>query len=239
MNKILLSPPFSNIKLLSSYKNTSRITGTYTLHPRPGLHRVLTTLRKIEGGWINNVGLRNPGIFKANSEIVSIAEINEADFELMLYILDKNPNVHSVEFNISCPNVDITGIRSDVLYVANQCFDNVIVKLPHNISDYEVCSLLEKGDFIPHVSNTKPSPKGSISGISLVERNISTIQLIKKERPDIKVIAGGGIYNMDIAKHYYNSGADMLSLSTILINPFKTWRLINELFEYHKTAKDK
>ena len=104
MNKILLSPPFSNIKLLSNYKNTSRITGTYTLNPRPGLYRVLTTLKKIEGGWINNVGLRNPGIFKANSEIVSIAEMEKGDFELMLYILDQNPNVNSIEFNISCPN---------------------------------------------------------------------------------------------------------------------------------------
>ena len=50
--------------------------------------------------------------------------------------MDQNPNVNSIELNISCPNVDVTGIRSDVLYVANECFDNVIVKVPHDISDY-------------------------------------------------------------------------------------------------------
>ena len=229
MNKILLSPPFSNIKLLSSYKNTTRITGTYTLSPRPGLYRVLTTLRKIKGGWVNKVGLRNPGILKANSGIVSIAEINVGDFEKMLNLLEATPNIEGVELNISCPNIDAIELRSEVLAVANRLFENVIVKVPHDISDDKLYALLEMGDFIIHVSNTKASPRGGISGRSLINRNISTIKKIKTFQAERKVIGGGGIYDLEVAKLYFDCGADFLSISTLLLNPYRAIKLMRQI----------
>ena len=64
INKVILSPPFSNI--YPNIKGTTRIVGTYTLHKRKGMYRVLTTLRKTKFGWLNRVGLRNPGIRKFN-----------------------------------------------------------------------------------------------------------------------------------------------------------------------------
>ena len=44
MEKIILSPPFSNI--YPNIKGCTRIVGTYTLNRRRGMNRVLTTLRK-------------------------------------------------------------------------------------------------------------------------------------------------------------------------------------------------
>ena len=72
MEKIILSPPFSNI--YPNIKGCTRITGTYTLNRRRGMHRVLTTIRKTENGWLNSVGLRNPGIEKYNKKNARILE---------------------------------------------------------------------------------------------------------------------------------------------------------------------
>lgn len=82
MQKIILSPPFSNLKILS-VPNTTRILGTYTLNQRKGLWRVLTTLKKIEGGWTNNVGLRNGGISKVpntKGTIISFSALEHGDW---------------------------------------------------------------------------------------------------------------------------------------------------------------
>lgn len=231
MQKIILSPPFSNIKILSCYKRTSRIFGTYTLNPRPGLWRVLTTLKKTENGWVNNVGLRNPGIAKAKSGIISIAELKAGDFDLMLSILADNPAVDSIEFNISCPNADVLNISRAVLDKANILFDNVIVKIPHVLSDDKLFKLLDTGDFIIHVSNTKQTDSGALSGTELVCRNLSSISKIKKYQPERKVLAGGGIYNLDTLLDYKDVGAEYFSLSTILLNPFKTFNIINKFYK--------
>ena len=59
---IFISPPFGNYILTDK---TISIKGSYTLYPRHGLlGRIIKTLRysPTNNGWINQIGLRNPGI---------------------------------------------------------------------------------------------------------------------------------------------------------------------------------
>ena len=65
-----ISAPFGNFLQHSTFaRNAICVTGTFTLKPRPGrLKQILKTLRYVKSeagwGWRNQLGLRNPGIFK-------------------------------------------------------------------------------------------------------------------------------------------------------------------------------
>ena len=224
MEKIILSPPISN---LIQIQGTSRIVGSYTLNKRTGLWRNLTTLRKSKGGWYNKVGLRNPGIAKFNkSGIVSLAGFCVSDFEAMLYCLADNKNVERVEFNISCPNAEVVFVTPELIELANELFGKPIIKVPHGLDLDSLIELSELGDCIMHVSNTKPTNKGALSGKALIETNLNSIYELKKAKPEVEIIAGGGIYSLDTLKLYESVGADYFSLSTVLFNPLKTYKII-------------
>ena len=228
INKIIFSPPFSNI--YPNVKKTTKIVGTYTLNRRKGLHRVITTLKKTEKGWTNNVGLRNPGIDKCKNKrnIASISEIKSGEFELILEKLSKLDKMLGIEFNISCPNERVRNINIDLIKKAKKISNNIIIKFPHKVSEKKLFDLIELEDFIVHISNTKKLNNCALSGKELVNNNLSLIYNIKKRYPNRKVIAGGGIYDIDTLLNYKDVGADFFSLSTILINPYKTHKIISD-----------
>ena len=226
MNRIIISPPFSN--LFCFYKDVTKILGTYTLNRRSGLWRVITTLRRVKGGWINNVGLRNPGVNKAPNKavIISIAELEVGDFDKILDILSKKDKLLGVEFNISCPNADVSNVDKSILNKAKALFDYVIVKLPHHCSKADLLRYVDMGFEYVHISNTKKTNKGALSGEELIENNLRKIKYLRHMRPGVKIIGGGGIYNnLNLARYYFN-GANYFSLSTVLLNPFKTYKII-------------
>ena len=230
--KILLSPPFSNLALTNFYPNTTRVIGTYTLKRRRGLWRVLTTLKKTNRGWVNNVGLRNGGINTVPNKpfIVSISELEDGDWLGMFNHLSTLDQILGVELNVSCPNAHVKGINKELLHRFNQAFKNVIVKVPHDYEDRYLFSLIECGAKVVHISNTKKTDVGSLSGVELIQKNLQTIKTVKKYYPHVKVIGGGGIYNLEIAKQYIEAGADHLSLSTSLLRPLRTYFLIKGLY---------
>ena len=231
MKKIILSPPFSNI---CRNENCTNIIGTYTANKRKGLYRVLTTLRPAKNGWYNKVGLRNPGIENIKykeSDIVSIHLFNKEDWHKIYEVLS-NINIDGIEINISCPNVDKTFLNQEILDQALKTFKNVFVKLSNGYEYRDVIHLYERGINSFHISNTMKTSSGGLSGISLVYNNISLIKSLKRDlKSDIRIIGGGGIYDLNIARLYKESGADYLSLSTVLLNPIKTKKLIKEINE--------
>jgi dihydroorotate dehydrogenase (NAD+) catalytic subunit len=92
------------------------ITKSVTLEPReghPGPHTIQVT-----GGWLNAVGLRNPGVaaFIARDlpflrtlgrpVIVSIAGHRAEEFSAVAELLSGEAGVAGLEVNVSCPNVD-------------------------------------------------------------------------------------------------------------------------------------
>jgi dihydroorotate dehydrogenase len=236
INKILLSPPFSNI--YPNIKGTTRIVGTYTLNKRPGLHRVLTTLRKTEDGWLNNVGLRNPGIknFSKKNVIISISILEESELSSMFYYLyykSLEYNILGVELNISCPNKKVINIENNFIQDINKKIAPTIIKIPHNTKNSDLDLFINSSCHYIHVSNTKKTEKGALSGKSLIDKNITNIKYIK-ENSYKKIIAGGGIYSFEDLINYKNAGADFFSLSTILLNPIKTYKIINQWSQYQK-----
>ena len=233
MKKIILSPPFSNI-----YRNKlcSNIIGTYTAKKRSGLHRVITTLRPTKGGWFNQVGLRNPGIkslYKKYKEgdTVSVYFENISDWDIIFTSL-QDLNVDSIELNISCPNHVESGINQIIINEAVNNFKTVSVKIPHGVNFKFVDKFYNSGISLFHISNASKTPYGGLSGTSLVYNNTRLIKQVKRNLSNnVKVIGGGGIYNVEIADMYLTAGADYLSLSTALLNPFKLKRLINDINE--------
>ena len=238
MQKIILSPPVSN---LIKIPGTSRIVGSYTFESRPGLWRNLTKLRKAPGGWYNRVGLRNPGIKKFNkSGIVSLAGFCVSDFEAMLYYLAEFDCVETVEFNISCPNADVVFVTPELVELANRLFGvPPIIKVPHALPLIDLIELADLGNCVLHISNTKSTPKGALSGRQLIDNNLDSIYHLKRFRPRTKVIAGGGIYNLDTLKLYASVGADHFSLSTVLFNPYATYKIISWSLKHQEPTEDK
>ena len=238
LNKIILSPPFSNI--YPNLKDTDKIVGTYTKNKRPGLYRVLTTLRYKNRSFYNNVGLRNPGIDKVKSfnNIVSISLFEKYDWVYIKNTLMEKEKIKGIEFNISCPNAQISNIDKNILESAKNITGNVIIKLPHGVNLDDIKKYADIGGNFFHISNTKKTPHGAMSGRKLKKNNLKLIEEVKNYNQDIKIIAGGGIYNIQDINDYKTSGADHYSLSTVLLNPFRTIKIISHMSQYQKLNLD-
>ena len=239
INKIILSPPFSNI--YPNIQNTTRIIGTFTKNKRPGLHRVLTTLRFKNNSIYNNVGLRNPGISSAKfnrTKIISVSLLEKSDWIYIKNTLIENRDICGIEFNISCPNADVQNISERIIKDAKEINKNVILKLPHNCNIDIIKKYKDFGADFFHISNTKKTEYGAMSGRKLKKNNLKLIEKIKELNSETKIIGGGGIYDINDLKEYQNAGADHFSLSTILLNPFRTYKIINYMSQYQQLSLD-
>ena len=239
INKIILSPPFSNI--YPDIKGTTKIIGTYTKEKRFGLHRVLTTLRYKNKSFYNNVGLKNPGIDKAKSnksKIISVSLLNKNDWFYIREVLSKNVKMLGIEFNISCPNASVQNINKYILEDAKKITKNVIIKMPHGIHiQYDqVQKYVDIGCNFFHISNTQKTKYGAMSGRKLKNNNLSLIYKLKLKEENFKIIGGGGIYNIDDINDYKTAGADFFSLSTALLNPYNVYKIINYMSQYQKSS---
>ncbi len=221
-----ISAPFGNFL---QFENATSVTGTFTYHPRPGrLKQILRTLRyvKTEAGWSwrNQLGLRNPGIFKAIAKhkwynVMSIASLEREDwYKLYAQI----PAKQNVEVNISCPNVNE---NTDVLFGldlwprTNRRW--CIIKVPPIIEHKTIDILVEKGYNQIHASNTLPTEKGGLSGKILAPYTMGIIEYIKSTHPHVEVIAGGGVTDKFSRDRYIDAGADHISLGSVCFTPWK------------------
>ena len=221
---IFISPPFGNYIHLP---NTIPIRGSFTLNERPGKwEQIFKTLRYIPGmGWVNKIGLRNPGIDYAietykKGEIISIAIMDEKEIKP---ILDKIPVDMDIELNVSCPNTEKHMVNDGLKPFLNDKRDWCIIKLSPTESANNISKFYKNGFRQFHASNTLPSDRGGISGTILKPYTISSINFIKNNFKDCVVIAGGGIYDIKTMEEYKKAGADHFSVSTLFFNPIKTF----------------
>jgi dihydroorotate dehydrogenase len=228
--KILLSPPFG-----SRFNPTwaTRVMGTYTVHKRPGLiKQTIKTLRPVNGGWINQIGLRNSGICSVTKfDTKSIYSIAAIDSELEYNWLHKHiPKGTSVEINLSCPNLHSKPLLTNLNNFINK-FELVIVKLPPPCVQYayhwaESCYDMGVRHF--HACNTLPTQRGGESGERLRPQSLKMVAWIRKNLPDTIIIGGGGIYHPDNVKEYREFGANYFSVSTVCFTPWKIPAIIKE-----------
>lgn len=195
------------------------------------LYKAITTIRPIKNGWVNNMGLQNPGIKSVKifnpHKIYSITAIQPEEWnELIDYI----PKEIAVELNLSCPNIEQKPNISDHQVVAYiNKFPVVIFKLSPTSEIYsQITRLVNLGSEYIHIANTIPTNRGGESGQRLKDFSIKIIKNIRDKYPNIKIIGGGGIYSDKDVILYKTAGADYFSLATIWFKPWKAIQLLTK-----------
>ena len=240
MNKYFIAAPFGNYLKYKSYSNVISVTGTWTMKSRGGvlkrLWKICTTLRynRKYKGWVNKLGLPNPGILvgvkkTTPNEILSIGEVESGDFKKIAELI---PDEQSLEINLSCPNIEHDKIISwdDTRLFTNSIKRKYcIVKVSPLTTVDELKYLIDDIGFKQiHCCNTLPVKEGGLSGKTLRPYVNKMIDVIRSNWGDsIEIIAGGGVNNFKDVNDYLTFGANHISLGTICFTPWKVKALIN------------
>ncbi len=233
--QIFISAPFGNY---IKHPNAISTVGTYTLHPRGNrLWSVVKSLRwsRRHKGWINKLGLPNPGIKVGlekilEGQILSIAETERGEFETLASLIPAN---QSVELNLSCPNLKKILPWDDAeIFLRERKREWCIAKLSPLTSPEQLEFLVDELGFKQlHFSNTLPLSGGG-GGLSGPELRPYTMELIDivRERwgAAVEVIAGGGVDSIGAVQDYLARGADHVSIGSVCFNWFKMKRLLTE-----------
>ncbi|NJO65656.1 MAG: hypothetical protein HC836_48545 [Richelia sp. RM2_1_2] len=229
INKFIISPPFGSY---ISHKNATSVVGTYTYVPRSGKAiQALKTLRYTELGWVNKIGLKNPGIKSIKlwdmSKIYSISGI--IDYITWHGMLEYIPSEIMVEMNLSCPNVKDAELVNDWV-ITRYCktFPITILKISPLSTISDIKYYYELGAQYFHISNTLPTERGGLSGRELQKYTLPLIEQAKNYFSNIKIIGGGGIYTSDDLRRYSDAGSDYFSLATVWFTPWRALKLLNQ-----------
>lgn len=179
--------------------------------------------------------------FKKSNCLLGVNIISDLDPRISLYRSElvtlyqfMRRSVDYVVLNVSCPNILFKNELKDLSNISNLLramnthrklirvrTTPVMVKLPYLESDKEIKDIVDlvikyncEGIII---GNTMPVRKGGLSGLTLRENTLSKIRMIRKEYPDLKIFASGGI-GLDGDKNVFiEAGADMVQIYTSLI----------------------
>ena len=241
---MFISPPFGT---WFNPPGTISIRGSYTLKPRGGLFgQIIKTLRYsfAQQGWVNKIGLRNAGIDSAiqkfrdetaeqrQRHITSIAIMKQEEIPVFL---EKIPDNMSLEINVSCPNTEHSLVTQDIHKFLNPARKWCIVKLApctnqrNDQYNQQIDTYYQQGFRQFNCGNTYPVKEGGLSGITLIPYHSRTIRYIKQKYPDTVVIATGGIRNYKDVLRYRKCGADHISVSSVMFNPYLFYRLYTDV----------
>ena len=233
----VVSAPFGNY---IQPEGATATLGTYTAMARGGrVKQIIKTVRyypRIKG-WVNKIGLRNPGIdwvinkveagkIDATDKLLSIHGFDDSQW---YELLDKSKLVRplGLELNMSCPNVGHIDWPKDLFKRAVATGIPVIAKLPP--VNYELMSkqAADAGVEAFHCCNTLPNIAGGISGKPLKPVAIQCIRQLREQGAfrDALIIGGGGIYNTQDVDDYVAAGADVIAIGTLTMKP---WLLISD-----------
>ena len=231
MNSYFIAAPFGNY---IKPKGCIPVAGTFTLNARGNRFlAVAKTLRynSAQGGWVNKLGLPNPGIrngLEKNPTVISIAEIYKGDFQRLNVLIPEN---QSIELNLSCPNLD-----KKLSWESAKCFTPntrkwCIAKMSPLTTPEEIKFVVEHlGITQLHFSNTLPTIRGGLSGPMLRGYTTELIELARSEYGNsVEIIAGGGVSDFGSVTDYLSSGANHISLGSVCFNPFKLRKLLRSL----------
>ena len=224
--KTFIAAPFGNyIKTRQSIS----VTGSWTVDRRTGrLIQIARTLRYTKRGWVNKIGLRNPGVESGikkykQSDVFSIAGIEKDDWKTFNKII---PDDFNLEINMSCPNIDkhyTNGIEdftpdSRTWFIGKISPTTTFKELEHYIKFFGFKQI--------HACNTLPVSDGGLSGKELIPYTTKFIKHINDNYPEVETIAGGGVYSKKDIEYYRDIGANHISLGTVCFNPLKLRKLL-------------
>lgn len=248
---LFVSPPFGcRLFFLHPFfpPLTHFVQGSFTAEPRPGLlPRIAKSLRydRVEGAWVNAVGLRNRGIdhcfekeakfmgASGSRRVLSLASARGVQgWKDLAERRSSIPWRRRVEFNISCPNVEEGSIQN-LLPPIQDILDHLLLdtwKPPSictaKVSPYttreEIRALHDAGFRSFHACNTLPCEEGGMSGPPLSPYSLRMVRKIREcLGEEVEVIGGGGIRSMRDARAYRDLGVDHFSISTLCFFPLE------------------
>lgn len=190
------------------------------------------------GGWVNRLGLPNPGIdsvsnIELKGKIVSLHGFFQDDWKELLKALYR-AGMHkdviempiAIELNFSCPNVGMVRVDQAVQAAKAACgilgkHCLVIAKLPPIKWMYYAIPLYDVGISCFHLCNTMQTPSGGLSGKVLKQYSLWAVDEVKQFwGKGVTVLGGGGVTDWEDAFDYYSAGADHVVISSMLLNPF-------------------
>jgi dihydroorotate dehydrogenase len=243
VNRLILSAPFGNYL---NFAGCTPTLGTYTLHRRAGTikrwWRVLSTLRPTRVGWVNKLGLPNPGI-GALKQVPAGAILSVHGFDagewVELVVRAASLGARVVEFNLSCPNVPVGTTAREVIPAVRKAAAGgvtVLAKLPPLRWAGLALPLLREGVTAFHCCNTVPTPRGGLSGKVLKQFSLCVVEGVRRHLPTGgTVIGGGGITTPGDIADYASAGATHFAVGSYLLNPLH-WRHVRHLAraaQYH------
>ncbi len=244
--KFFIAAPFGNYLKFKNNNNVIPVTGTWTLDKRANFwkrfYKILTTLRYDfkQDGWVNKLGLPNPGIkigMKKNlsNEILSIAAIDRTDWLKLHEIVGDDINI---EINLSCPNLDEKSnlFTSDDLrlFTLKKSKEKkwCIAKISPLTTLDELKYLINDLGFAQiHCCNTLPVKRGGLSGRSLKPYVVKLIKIIRENWGEkIEIIAGGGVNSIKDVHNYVSLGANHISIGTASFKPWIIGNIVDEFY---------
>jgi dihydroorotate dehydrogenase len=241
---LIISAPLGNYL---SFAGCTSTLGTFTLRRRGGpfyrLWRCAWTLRyswRLRG-WINKLGLPNPGIDSLagrdlSDVIVSVHGLDAGEWAALgAAVLSMRRFPLGVELNLSCPNVtDGRDAFAAAVRVASFLVDGgvrVIAKLPPVRWMEPGDPLYDAGVRTFHLCNTIPTAAGGLSGKTLKQYSLWAIECFRQSFGDaVTLIGGGGVTCEQDVLDYRSAGADHVAVASMLLNPFN-WRKVPRLLE--------
>jgi dihydroorotate dehydrogenase (NAD+) catalytic subunit len=235
------------------------VAKTVTLHPRAGNEE--PRIAETRAGMLNAIGLQNPGVAAFVAEeipklralevplIASVAGSEIDEYVQCAEILNAREEVHAVELNVSCPNVERGGIEfgcdPDVLEElvgrAKKAVPGktLIVKLTPNVTDIAATAqaAIDGGANALCVINTlrgmaidpetqRPVLANRIGGLSGIGIHPVAVYAVHKcytaccKKHHIDIIGLGGVTNAEEALELILAGASCVGIGTAMFrNP--------------------
>jgi len=219
-------------------------------------------------GMLNSVGLQNPGIeyfireelpFLKEFDTAIIANINGTNIEEYCKIAEKASvdGVHSLELNISCPNVKAGGlafgtdpemVHKVVSKVRGFTDKHLIVKLTPNVTDIRVIAKAAEearadclsmintiAGMVIDIDSRKPILARGIGGMSGPAVKPVAVRMVYEAAQvvNIPIIGMGGISNASDGVEFMLAGASAISVGTAnFSNPAITMEILDGFTEY-------
>lgn len=217
-------------------------TKTITLKPRQG--NPLPHIIKTKYGWLNSVGLKNPGLQKYLKEelpfwqkfdthiFTSIGGESEKEYIELAKLL--NGKTSSIEINVSCPNITAKTFDADplrlkklILKIRKNFQGFIVVKLSPNLADiiFSAKSAVEGGADALTIANTylglelvksKPIFQRIFAGYSGGAIKPLTMRLVWQVSHVLQtpIIGSGGVESAQDVLDYISCGAKAVQIGT-------------------------
>ncbi len=234
---------------------SAAVTKTVTLHPRAGNPepRIVET----RAGMLNAIGLQNPGIAAFVAEeipklralevpvIASVAGSEIDEYVQCAQILNAREEIHAIELNVSCPNVERGGIEfgcdpsvlEDLVTRVKKVVPGktLIVKLTPNVTDIAataqaaingganaLCVINTLRGMAIDVEQQRPALANRIGGLSGIGIHPVAVYAVYKcytsccRKNNIDIVGLGGVTNADEALELILAGATCVGIGTAM-----------------------